>query len=364
MSSTEASDTEVKDLDVLDGEHLVTFHQALRRILATPHAEFAYAQILDGLPTEASLGDSFLYMESHPVYKLGHKDLCEGFIEKARDFRGGFNPSDLCFKQSLLVAFQNTTPNSKPFYLRLIELVVVACHQIAAHLFELDSGAHKHQLHQDWLDIENQATGDGLDLRPYDPPVAAFFHKAYQSAEQYPRGLADVVGYWAEGKIFGGVVVFDRGETEQECNSMWIYGSDIFDPKTIYPPTEEQFDALVDFLLGGPNNTACPLPIQGTRLNRPRWDPDHAIARFHIFRDKWERKIPAAPLQHECVRNSKDWPELDDRNLVQIQLTNRQWGAPVDEEALAAAEERLKLVTPSSPCWNPYVIGAEQNEAG
>lgn len=27
----------------------------------------------------------------------------------------------------------------------------------------------------------------------------------------YPHGFADVVGYWAETHIFGGVVVFDRG---------------------------------------------------------------------------------------------------------------------------------------------------------
>ncbi|KAK7425893.1 hypothetical protein QQZ08_007607 [Neonectria magnoliae] len=359
MASPGASDFQVKDLDVLDDEHIVTFRRALRRILATPLAEFTYAQILDGLPTEESLEDSYVYMESHPVYKLGHKDLCEGFLEKARSFRTSFDPSNLRFKQSVLIAVQSSTPNSKPFHLRLIELVVVACHQIAAHLFELDNGAHKHQLHQDWLDIENQAASDDLS---YCPPAAAFFHKAYQCAEQYPRGLADVAGYWAEGKIFGGVVVFDRGKTEQECNSMWIYGSDMFDPKTLYPPTEQQFDALVDFLLAGPDKAACPLPIHGTPFNRPRWDPDDALARFHIFRDKWERKIPAAPPRHGCVRNSKDWPELDDRNLVQIQLANKQWGGPVDEEALAAAEKRLMLVTPSSPCWNPYIMDVEQAE--
>ncbi|KAH7121826.1 hypothetical protein B0J13DRAFT_589563 [Dactylonectria estremocensis] len=277
MSSTKTPDIEVKYLDVLDDQHMVTFRWALRRILATPHAEFAYAQILDGLPTEESLEDSYVYMESHPVYSLGHRNLCEGYLEKARDFSAKFDPSDIHFKQFLLVAFQNTRPNSRPFYLRLIELVVVACPQIAAHLFELDDGVHKHQLHQYWLDIGNQAIDDDQGPRSYSPPIS------------------------------GGVVVFDRGETEQE-------------------------------------------------------DPDDAIARFHIFRDKWERKVLGAPLRHECVRNSKDCPELDDRNLVQIQLTNRRWGVPVDEEALAAAEERRKLVTPSSPCWNMYILGVEQKE--
>ncbi|KPM43812.1 hypothetical protein AK830_g2786 [Neonectria ditissima] len=313
MSSAEAPNNQGKNIGILDNEHVAAFRQALERILATPLAEFTYAQILDGLPTEESLEDSYVYMASHPVYKLGHKNLCGGFLEKARDLMAKFDPSDLRLKQS--------------------------------------------------LDLENQATGDDLRFRSYFPPAAAFFHKAYQSAEQYPRGLADVAEYWAEGKIFGGVVVFDRGETEQECNSMWIYGSDVFDPKTLYPPTQQQFNALVNFLLAGPDEAACPLPIHGTRSNRPRWDPDDAIARYHIFRDKWERKIPESPERRDCVRNSKDWPELDDRNLVQIQLTNKQWGAPVDEEALAAAEERLMQVTPSSPCWNPQILGTEQNEA-
>jgi hypothetical protein len=52
----------------------------------------------------------------------------------------------------------------------------------------------------------------------YALPLTAFFHYAYQYPVQYPRGLADVAGYWAEGKVFGGVVVFDRGETEQEVS--------------------------------------------------------------------------------------------------------------------------------------------------
>lgn len=54
----------------------------------------------------------------------------------------------------------------------------------------------------------------------YSPAPAAFYHMSYCHAEQYPRGFADVVGYWAESKIFGGVVVFDRGETEKEVRSV------------------------------------------------------------------------------------------------------------------------------------------------
>ena len=35
---------------------------------------------------------------------------------------------------------------------------------------------------------------------------------------QYPDGLADVVGYWAEDRIFGGVVLFDRSQTWRHCD--------------------------------------------------------------------------------------------------------------------------------------------------
>ena len=60
---------------------------------------------------------------------------------------------------------------------------------------------------------------DVEERRFYDPPPTPFAHPAYRYPEQYPRGLADVAGYWAESKIFGGVVVFDRGETEEEVSS-------------------------------------------------------------------------------------------------------------------------------------------------
>jgi hypothetical protein len=45
-----------------------------------------------------------------------------------------------------------------------------------------------------------------------------FYHRSYLAHAQYPNGVADVVGYWAEAKIFGGVVIFDRGESGTEVS--------------------------------------------------------------------------------------------------------------------------------------------------
>lgn len=86
-------------LDLLDKEHVRTFKQALMNILMTDVAEFTYAQILDGLPTEQSLNDSYVYMEGHPVHKLEHKGLCEGYLDKTREFRSRFDPSSLFLNQ-------------------------------------------------------------------------------------------------------------------------------------------------------------------------------------------------------------------------------------------------------------------------
>ena len=58
-----------------------------------------------------------------------------------------------------------------------------------------------------------------MEDQGYSPPPAAFFHEYYTESERYPHGLGDVAGYWAEGKIFGGVVVFDRGESDSEVRA-------------------------------------------------------------------------------------------------------------------------------------------------
>ena len=49
------------------------------------------------------------------------------------------------------------------------------------------------------------------------------FHDCYISFQEYPFGLLDVVGYWAETQLFGGVLVFDRGDSGSEvCQHLQI----------------------------------------------------------------------------------------------------------------------------------------------
>ena len=53
-----------------------------------------------------------------------------------------------------------------------------------------------------------------------------FYHTNYRRFEDYPFGLLNVVGYWAEAQIFGGVVLFERGESNYEV-PLILQSSDI-----------------------------------------------------------------------------------------------------------------------------------------
>ncbi|KAH7212023.1 hypothetical protein DER44DRAFT_838153 [Fusarium oxysporum] len=299
-------------LDVLDNEHRKVLERAVRNLLSTEVAE-----------------------------------ICPGYVEKAREFSNQFDLSQLQIKFKTIKAFEDALPGSEQFSLRLIELVAVACHEIGAHLFDLDEGAHKHKVYEEWRQTVLEEKERRVESqRYYDPPPIAFCHRAYRYPEQYPKGLADVAGYWAESKILGGVVLFDRGETEQECNAMWIHGDLIRGPRTLYSPTKEQFDALTRFLTNPlEEGLTCPFPIHGASVNRPRWHPYHAFAYYHIFRDRYERKLPPNPPQPGCVEDGMDWPELDDRREPYV-----------NDDEYAAATVRIKNITPSSPLWRPSEI--------
>lgn len=51
-----------------------------------------------------------------------------------------------------------------------------------------------------------------------EPALPDFSHPKYLNYRAYPRGPVDLVGYWAEMRIFGGVVVFEHGNPPGEVS--------------------------------------------------------------------------------------------------------------------------------------------------
>jgi hypothetical protein len=137
---------------------------------------------------------------------------------------------------------------------------------------------------------------------------------------------------------------------------MWIHGDLVQGPRTLYPPTAEQFSSLIAFLLAEPDHQpVCPLPIRATISNRPRWDSYHAFAKYHIFRDRYERVMPPQPPKPRCVRSDLDWPELHDEYVLSQRGMLKTDGTPfVTEEQVTAAESGIYKITPSSPLWRAY----------
>ncbi len=206
------------------------------------------------------------------------------------------------------------------------------------------------------------------------PPPVAFYHREHVDYEQYPRGLQDVIGFWVEAKIFGGVLLFDRGETDADvsvksllyrgdaiarsdtksgqCKEVFLHSGTLSGPVTIYPPTPEQFQKLVCFLEPEPGTAANPLPIRATKLNRPRWYRYHATKYFHIFRNKYDSRLPLRFPWPDRI-TGKNFPELDDRLwLMNHHFQAENNGVPLDKAAVAAAEESMRNITPSSPLWD------------
>lgn len=135
------------------------------------------------------------------------------------------NSKWLILSLQTIQAYQDTTLGSIAFKLRLLELVVIACHNIAVYLYQLDDGAHKHAEWEQWhaeklKALANEEREESRVHRFYHGPPTPFFFSGYGYYNKYPNGLADVVGYWLEYEIFGGVVLFDRGESEEEVSEI------------------------------------------------------------------------------------------------------------------------------------------------
>lgn len=89
-------------------------------------------------------------------------------------------------------------------------MVAISFHNIVAHLFQ-----------------SCQADPDAWPNRnrvPHPRESTWFYHSDYLNYDQYPLGVPDVVGYWAEKQVFGGVVLFDRGEIGNEVTVLLPYG--------------------------------------------------------------------------------------------------------------------------------------------
>lgn len=194
-------------------------------------------------------------------------------------------------------------------------MIAVAVHQVAVVLFQLDTSLHKDDGITTWAPPKEDKVFWWFS--PDGPLPSLFSHEWYQDYKQYPDGVADMVGYWAESRIFGGVVLFDRGTPGREPDPDAVFfHPDRYDiTYRIYQLLESQKQRLLDFLLSdtpGPS----PFPILGDLKNDRRVDPEEDIEDTGIYRDIWERK--PLPLDGPDARQRDVYDEFN-------YVTFREW---------------------------------------
>lgn len=216
-----------------------------------------------------------------------------------------------------------------------MELVAVALHEIAVLLFQLDFQLHKGgKADIDYVTNWRIPPSELEGLVDVPPRPTLFSHHAYLDADIYPNGVADIVGYWAEDRILGGVAIFDRrAETSSDMPLPNIYFHSCRHKQTyrVYQLRDDQQEALFTFLLA---ETDCPppepnpLPILSDAQNCVRVDSEYALTHHEIFRDVWERKpitIEQRRLIDRQAKSDLDYPEA----LDEVIRINEQLGFPI-----------------------------------
>lgn len=218
-----------------------------------------------------------------------------------------------------------------------MEIIAVAVHQIAVLLYQNNpdlstSGSALQAVHT-WTPSQDDDDGSlWWRFNRDGPPATLFLHTWYRDHSQYPHGAADVAGYWAENRVLGGVVLFDRGA------GVWESAGAGSDAVYLHPDRQEityriclltdaQKKALLEFLLGPPEINPCPLPIIPDETNTQRVDPEEPIGYTGVYRDQWERKMPP-PLwmgdgRSSCVYNPLDFPTKRDQDDANQRFRSR-----------------------------------------
>jgi hypothetical protein len=193
--------------------------------------------------------------------------------------------------------------------------VAIAVHSIAVTLFQ-----RGHCIHDALWKTKDAAYSidavttwrEDLGRPDLNPDPTLFSHFSYMAVGQYPNGLADIVGYWAENKVLGGVVIFDRSDSWDDDKSepnVYFHSDRSQVTFRIWQLLDEQQQALVNFLFSSPTPVGAPgpFPLTASAKNLARFDPEVATG-CRVYRDIWEREPPSDESPH-CVHSSHDYPE-------------------------------------------------------
>ncbi|PGH09008.1 hypothetical protein AJ79_05803 [Helicocarpus griseus UAMH5409] len=183
----------------------------LRRILVTEVAEESFSMLIDGRLTMKDLRQCRRIRLGEDYDEIAkYTGPSQDTISMFRSLRERFDLSHVLVKASSAERFQRAAvqPSSADFHRGLLDLVVSILHDLAVSIFqEFHRSKYQSTPHQ----------GPGRASLP------DFRHPKYLQSYSYPRGPSELVGYWMETRLFGGVVDFEHGNPPGEPGAPWVH---------------------------------------------------------------------------------------------------------------------------------------------
>ncbi|KAI1977664.1 ADP-ribose diphosphatase [Ophidiomyces ophidiicola] len=268
----------------------------LSAVLQTSITRDVFAQVIDGLP----ISETYELTITHRFDLLSHSRPSQKAKLLAQNFCNCTEILDnLNLNTKVAQQFQDSKVFSSFFNMHLLELVAIIIHEMSGNLF--------HKFHPN-----GEPHTIDVNQKQFCPANSVSLSTmCYTVSGRYPRGVLDVVGYWAETHIFGGVVVFDRGPNEgtRQCNAAYIHPQY---PSALFQLAEHQLDAFSR--AGYPGNkeqSKLRLPFQCEPGAR-KIDGYTAFRDLNIYRDRYERRVDPIPRGGPCVIRLEDHPELQE----------------------------------------------------
>ncbi|KAK2811475.1 hypothetical protein FQN50_002098 [Emmonsiellopsis sp. PD_5] len=253
-------------LSDIDQERAEILKRVLTSILRRDSVKTVFAQVIDGIPI-ASAYESTLTARTELTSRTEPSQRSVSLSGQFCESEGILDTLEL--NPTVAQLYQDSPLMSSSFNMHLLELVAIAVHDLAGNLY-----------------LKFHPGGATQVLEPNDDP---YFKREYISLStmfycdpsRFPRAFLDVVGYWAEVQIFGGVV----------CNGAYIHPRH---PELLFELSESQLATLSNLgrLTLHDNLNPPPFPLPFTCEPQAR-TVDHATAflRLNIYRDRDERFV-------------------------------------------------------------------------
>ncbi|KAK8068465.1 hypothetical protein PG996_007577 [Apiospora saccharicola] len=312
-------------LQDLDSQHRNTLDDAISHIIGTQAALETYAQIIDGLPLAHITRNRYKskHHNEHPIH--AHIELRDGAEDIAISMRETFDLTQLSFDSKVL---------RKPNYSILSRIPLRG---LAASMFSFLGFWHSHSIklvsifsRKGIRYMTNITPPESVNSirsvtlweptpNPYyrfEVQPTMFAHPFFVAYGLYPYGIADMVGYWAEDRILGGVLLLDRSKEETgddavELPNVYFQSSRPARTHFIYQLTDQQQTDLLDFLLSptrDKDTPSCPLPLSYYHKdNHVTVNPEFAIVESKVYRDPWERPPPSLTRGGRGTRDVQEW---------------------------------------------------------